>query len=54
MKLSRSIQTFKLSKGHISSVITMANCIKLKLPGLYERNVLVTKREQVNDTAEAI
>ena len=29
----------------------MANCIKLKLLGLYERNVLLTKRQYINTTA---
>ena len=29
MKISRSIQKYRLSKGHISNVIAMANCIKL-------------------------
>ena len=34
IKLSGSVWIYRLSKGHISNVIAMANCIKLKLLGL--------------------
>ena len=36
---------------YISNVITMANCIKLKLLGLDERDVQLTKRQYFNTTA---
>ena len=42
MKILKAIRTYKLPKGHINSVIAMANCIKLKLPGLDERDVQLT------------
>ena len=52
MKISRSICTYTLSKGHSSNVVAMGNCMKLKLPGLDERDVLLTKR-QIRNTAAA-
>ena len=42
---------YRLSKEHISSVIAMAICIKLKLPGLNEKDVLLTQRQYVSRTA---
>ena len=42
-----------LSKGHIDNVIATANCIKLKLPGLDERDDQLTKRQYVYTTAAA-
>ena len=42
MKISRNIRTCKLSKGHISNVIAMANCIKFKLSGLDGRDFELT------------
>ena len=38
-------------KEIISNVTTTANCIKLKLLGLDERDILLTKRQYVNTTA---
>ena len=51
MKISRTIWTYRLPRGHISNFIAMANCIKLKLPGLDARDVLLTKRQYGNTTA---
>ena len=41
----------KLSKGYIGNGIEAANCIKLKLPELDERNLQLTKRQYINTTA---
>ena len=49
MKISRNIRTCKLSKGHISNVIAMANCIKFKLSGLDGRDFSID--QLVNTTA---
>jgi hypothetical protein len=51
MTISRSIRTCRLSNGHISNLIAMANCSKFKLPGLDERDVPLIKRQCVNTTA---
>ena len=40
--------TYRLSKGHISNAIATANCIKLKLLELDERDVILIKRQYVN------
>ena len=39
-----------LSKEYISNIISTANCIKFKLPGLDEGNVQLTFRQCVNTT----
>ena len=59
INISRSIRTYRLSKGHASwsswtflyQVETFFDCIKLKLLGLDMRNVLLTKRQNINTTA---
>ena len=53
IKISRSIWTYRLSKRYISNVISMANHVRLKLPGLDERNVLLTKRQYINTSTNS-
>ena len=43
MKILIGICVYRLLEGHISNVLAMANCIKLELPRIDERDVLVTK-----------
>ena len=50
-KTSRIILTNRLWKGHTSNVIAMANCIMLKLPGLHEKYVQLTKSQYINARA---
>ena len=51
MKISKIIWIYRLSKGHFSNVIVTANCIKLELAELDERDVLLTERQYVNTTS---
>ena len=49
-KFFRNIGSCKLSKGHISYVIALTNFINFKLPGLDERDVRLTIRQNMNTT----